>query len=43
MVSEDVVQVVEFKREVYRKVAARFGPIIQRRRGQEQLSWWGGK
>ena len=37
------VQVVEFKREVYRKVAQQFGPIIRRRRGQEQMSWWGGK
>ncbi|CAL5223788.1 g6356 [Coccomyxa viridis] len=36
-------EVVEFKREVYRRVAQEFGPIIQRRRGQEQMSWWGGK
>lgn len=36
-------QVVDFKRQVYKKVAERFGPIIKRRRGQEQLSWWGGK
>ena len=38
-----LLQVVEFKREVYRRVAQEFGPIIQRRRGQEQMSWWGGK
>ena len=38
-----LLQVVEFKREVYRRVAQEFGPIIKRRRGQEQMSWWGGK
>ncbi|BDA48608.1 RNA pyrophosphohydrolase [Coccomyxa sp. Obi] len=36
-------EVVDFKRQVYKKVAERFGPIIKRRRGQQQLSWWGGK
>lgn len=36
-------QVVDFKKDVYRRVAKEFGPIIKRQRGQEHLCWWGGK